>query len=343
MRYDNTLAFEKHLTNAAPNHFSPLYFIIGKSASDTQEAVCLLERFLLTGVSREFAYSAYDAATLADGALEEALCSGSLFSSARVILIKQAEKMKKPQQEFILSSLRKAPPQQTLILSASGWTKNNPFYIAAEKIGVILELAELKPWEKERQLTEWVGRQATQAKKTISFQTSQLLVQKVGPSKTLLARELEKIICYIGHRTEIAKGDVERLCAYQHPADIWKLGDAIFASDAALAINIAKAMLEEGQPLLPLLRQIRSQFQTDYQVALMLAQGKSEEEIAALFSYMKGNILAKHKARALGFGIPRFKEGLIALDAAELRLKTTGVSEEIALELCITQLTSGGQ
>jgi DNA polymerase-3 subunit delta len=95
----------------------------------------------------------------------------------------------------------------------------------------------------------------------------------------------------------------------------------------------------EGQPFLPLLRQIRNQFLTEYQVCALLEQGQTSAEIFQEFPYMKGQILEKHIQNARDYGMGAFRKGLLAIDAAEIQAKNSGVDEQLLAELLIVKLT----
>ena len=104
-------------------------------------------------------------------------------------------------------------------------------------------------------------------------------------------------------------------------------------------MQIGKGLLESGNPFLPLLRQIRFQFQTEYQVSLLLSQGKESQEITKQFPYMKGQVLERHLEQVRHYGCSAFKEGLLAIDEMEMRAKNSSVDEKILLELLIYTLT----
>lgn len=341
MRYDNLRAFEKHLEEAAPQKYKPVYFVLGKDSFECHEASQLLLRFLLPAQDmREFALSVFEGAQVDEIELGNALYSGSFFAKSRVIWIQQGEKLKKSVQENLEKYFSRPQHGQYLLLSATGWAKNTTFYKAAEKDGVILDLAEVKPWEKEKRLVEWVNKQVTAARKLIAYPVCQLLVKYSGNDQALLIQEIEKLLCYCCDKKEITAKDVEAICTRQHVESIWQLGESIFRRDSATALQVSHSLLTDGQPLLPLLRQIRSQFQTEYQVCLMLAQGKQSQDIAQEFPYMKGQILERHIQQARQYGLTAFKQGLLALDAAEMRTKNSSIDERILLELLMMQLTS---
>jgi DNA polymerase III subunit delta len=340
VRYDNLRAFEKHLEGAKLLRFSPLYFIVGKDPYESQEAINLLLHFLLPPKeTRELALSIFIAPQAEEKELGTALYSSSLFSKTRVLWIQQAEKLNQAIQENLEKYFIHPLPSQFLIVSASSWKKSSSFYKMAEKEGIILEFPEVKPWEKEKQLVEWVNKQATVSRKLISYQVCQSLVKRIGNDQAILAQELEKIFCYCGEKKEITLQDVEAICPRLQSESIWQLGEALFRRDAAAALRMAHALLLEGQALLPLLRQIRSQFQTEYQICLLLAQGKQAQDIAQEFPYMKGPILDRHLLQAKQYGLDAFKRGLLAIDAAEMRSKNSSVDEKIVVELLIVQLT----
>ena len=161
----------------------------------------------------------------------------------------------------------------------------------------------------------------------------------MGNDQAALAKELEKLICYIGEKKEITQQDVETLCHCQEVESIWQLGEAIFRRDSAASLHIVHSLLMDGQPLLPLLRQIRSQFQTEFQISLLLAQGKQAQDITAEFPYLKGQILERHMRQAKQYGVDAFKQGLLAIDEAELRAKNSSIDENMIIELLMMRLT----
>jgi DNA polymerase-3 subunit delta len=342
VRYDNLRAFEKHLEGAAPLQFSPLYCIFGQEAFECQEAVDLLLRKLLPDPGqRELSLIQLDGSHSDEQELGNALHSFSFFSKTQVIWIRQADKLKKSAQDNLLNYFSRPTLSQYLLLSAAGWQKSTSFYKAAEKAGVVLDFAELKPWEKEQRLAEWVNKQAAVHRKLIAYPVCQFLVKRIGCDQALLAQEIEKLICFTGEKKEITQKDVEILCHNQQIDTIWQLGEALFRKDAASALNIVRSFLLEGQPLIPLLRQIRSQFQTEFQICLLLAQGKQAQDISQEFPYLKGQVLERHLRQARQYGGDAFKKGLLALDEAELRAKNSSIDENIIVELLIMRLTYG--
>jgi len=339
VRYDNIRAFEKHLEGAAPLHFSPLYVIIGKESYDCKEAVLLLQRFLIHKDRRAYALKTWDGALVNEVELAMDLYSHSFFTEKRVILINNAEKLKKNSQEELEKYIKKSARFQYLILCASTLSRQTNFYKLLEKEGVILEFADLKMWDKEKRLIEWVGKKVAGMSKLMNYGVCQKFVKMIGTDRYALASELEKLLCFIGDRQEVTWQDVESICTLIPLESIWQLGEAIFCRNAALALKVIRSLLNDGQAFLQLLRQIRGQFSTEFHICIMLAQSKTSADITQEFPYMKGQILEKHIANARQYGIASFQQGLLEIDAIEIMTKNSQIDEQLLAELLIMKLT----
>ena len=129
------------------------------------------------------------------------------------------------------------------------------------------------------------------------------------------------------------------MCQSNPSETIWQLGEALFRRDPGAALRISKGLLSEGSPFLGLLRQIRSQFQTEYQISCILADGGTSSDVAQNYPYMKGVILEKHLHTARSYGKEKFKKALLAIDETELSAKSSGADEDLLNERLIYQLT----
>lgn len=340
MKYDNLNAFEKHVAGAAPDHFSNLYVILGKETFDTESAATILiDALLPEQKNRDLSLRILEGGGVNCSELLTELNSISFLTPKKVFLIHHVDKMKKVVQEEIEKYILKPHRTHYLVFTGTSLHKGSSFYKKAEKAGIVLELPELKVWEKEKRLAEWVGKLAAQERKTISYQTCQLLVKTIGLDQGTLAQEMEKLFCYVGERKEISPQDMAAICSNLHVNTIWELGESIFLCETAKALTIFRTLLNAGEDLLPLLRQIRSQFQTGFQTASMLAVGATAADITQEFPYLKGQILERHLQRTTFYGMDRFRSGLLAIDETELHGKNSQVDESLLADLLIIKLT----
>lgn len=339
MKLTQLRAFEKHLEGASPNHFSLLYIILGKDSFQRKMAIDRLVLALRKG-SSSFEFQTLDAERISTKELMQELNAMALFAMQRAIVIENADKLDKESMTALEHYFEKPNRSIFLILTASSLHHGTNFYKKSEKIGIVLEFPEEKPWEKERSVQEWIAATTAAENKTIDSHCCQLLIKLLGTQQELLHNELQKLFCYVGNRTHITPQDISAIVSSIPLDNGWQLGEAIFRRDGAAALQICKGILLDDTPFFVLLRQLRSQFQTEIQVCSILSQGGGPSEVAKHFPYMKGTILERHIALSQGYGMQNFKAGLLNIDEAELQAKNSGLSTDFLAERLMIKLTT---
>jgi DNA polymerase-3 subunit delta len=338
MKYTNKQAFQKHLENAAPSHFSSLYLIIEKESFVRKELIDFLIKVLQRNALRPFNVKTFDAQSLLFEDVVTELNTTSLLSDHTIVVIHQCDKLSRPQMASLGNYLHNPNPAAYLVLSAETLNHSSTFYKNIEKAGVILEIAEEKPWEKEKSAGDWILSKTASNGKSISADTCHYLMKYIGTDTALLHQELDKLLSYVGEKKEITPQDVDAICTQVNLKTIWQLGEAVFKCDARAALQIARALINEGNPAMTLLKQLRYQFQTAYQVSTILSQGGDPSNVTKVFPYMKGTILDRHVQMAQQYGLKRFKKGLVLIDETELALKNAPEDPEVLLDLLLVKL-----
>lgn len=338
MKFANLQGFEKHVEGKL---FANSYMIIGKDRFACKVAVDKLLAVVLAGQSNPaFCLKTFDGDRCSIESLMDELQSISFFSEKQVIWLDQADKLPKAATKTLEGYFQKPNPSVCFIVSATAVNHATNFYKYAEKNGVVLEFAEEKPAEKERSMTSWVSSTVASKGKSIEPQASQHLVKQVGTDMSQLHNEIEKLLCYIGDRSLITLKDIGEICSSINMENAWQLGEALFRRDAATSLRISKALLSDGTPLLSLVRQIRHQFQTEFQICSLLANGGTSHDITQLFPYMRGFILDRHIQSAQSYGMQRFKKGMQLIDETEVAAKNSSMDADFLAELLIIKLTT---
>lgn len=340
MKYDQLRSFEKHLEGASPNHFSNLYCILSKDDGERKIGVDAVLRSLLAGQKRELCLFTFDGEDANTEALLSELNTSSFLTERKVVLIQNGDKLKKAAMEAIQAYFMHPRKSHYLVIAAATINRNTLFYKNAEKQGVILDFAEAKPWEKEKTLSEWIVQQTVVFGKKMTLQAAQYLVKQVGLDPLLLQQELHKVVCYVGDRADITLQDIGTICISVNLETVWQLGEALFCRNAPAALHMVQAQLASGAVFPVLLRQIRNQFQTEYQICSILTNGGHPQDVAAEFPYMKGNILEKHLQMALGYGMDGFKRAMLAIDEADIAAKNSMIDTVFLAERLVIQLTT---
>ncbi len=341
MKYSNLEAFKKHLESAAPDHFSSLYLLLSKETFPRKEAMeKLAELSLHEERSPELSVRIFDGEKHSIEQILPELNALSFFSKKRIIFINNCDSLDKAATTQLETYF--ASPNKTicLVLAATTLNRATSFYKKAEKIGVLLDITELKPWEQEKIVVEWLHQEVRKYKKQFTPAAGQIFIKQLGTDQTLLQNEIQKLVCYVGERSTIDERDIAAICTSVNLENAWQLGEAIFKRDAASALRISKALLNEGTALIALLRQIRSQFQTEYQICSILAHGGTAADVTAQFPYMKGAILERHLSAAQNYGMERFKKGILAIDTTELKAKNSATEDDLLADILIATITS---
>jgi len=341
VKYDQLRPFEKHLEGAAPKHFSNLYLIVSKDDGERKIACDTTLRFLLAGQpNKDLSLSAFEGESASVEAILSELNTVSFLTDKKVVFINNGDKLKKAATEALQDYFSRPHRSHYLVIGAAAINRGTTFYKKAEKEGVVFDAAELKPWEKEKKSAEWAAQQANALGKGISPQACQHLVKQAGTDLLMLQQELNKLACYVGERPEITIQDIGTICISVNMETIWQLGEALFCRDAAAALRITQAQLDSGVVFLVLLRQIRNQFQTEFQICSILASGGAPQDVAAEYPYMKGAILDRHIRMAQGYGMARFKAAMRAIDDTDIAAKNSGVDPDLLAEQLVIKLTT---
>lgn len=340
MKYSNLRAFEKHLKDAAPDHFSKIYFIISKDSFERKEAeMILLKELKESKGPNEIAVRHFDAA---EGGVDEILReleSFSLFGGSQAIVVRNAEHFDKEKSAHFEKYFESPSPTAYLIFSAEAINRGTKFYKKGEAAGVICDLAEEKPWEKENSLPAKLIDWAEAEGKTMDREAAKYLIQYAGSDLSLLRCEMEKLFCYTADKTSIAIPDISAICVGAGSESGWQLGDAIFRRDAKAALKALSSLIQDTSQFFLLIRQLRSQFQSKLQISSILAKGGGPAEIQEKYPYMKGQILQQNINAAKSYGMDALISGILAIDESELLAKNSALDASLIAERLIMKLT----
>lgn len=341
MKLTSLQAFEKHLEGASPNHFSDVYFLMSPDSFHRKQGIDKLVSLFLKGQkASSLSCPTFDAERHGIEVIAEELYNLSFFGSKRLIVINNIEAFDKATltklEEFLDSPNRSI----CLAMTSKLLHRASSFYKKLEKAGVVLDVAEEKSWEKEKSVVEWLGATCRAQGKQLAPRAAELMVKRMGADQTMLSNEVKKLVCYVGDKPSIEQNDVVAICSCTPMENAWQLGEAIFARDTSSAIRIGRSQLSSDTPLIPLLRQIRTQFQTEFHVCTLLQRGATPSDITQEFPYMRGTILDRKIQQARGYGISKFKEGILAIDQAEMDAKNSSLDPEFIFDVLMVRLTT---
>lgn len=339
MRYQQLQAFEKHL-RASGDHLASVYLVISKEPFYSDQAVDLLTQALFQGRSRDaLSLRSFDGEERKLDHLLEEMALLPVFSPIKVILVRRLDRFNKEALKQIEKSMASLPKGVTLIFCAEALAANTTFFKQVDQQGVIFQAGDLKPWQKEGPLTDWVLLQASREGKKLSHAAAQSLVQRSGMNASVLMQEWEKLLCYCGEREEISPQDIQAVSSSAHPDDIWKLGEAILTGDASEALQIVRTLIQQGGDVIGIIAPIRYQLQQQYQLCSLVNSGADDQALKQAFPKWSPALLHRHKEKARRYGMERFKRALLELSKTEMLAKDGSSDALLLADRLIFQLT----
>jgi DNA polymerase-3 subunit delta len=265
--------------------------------------------------------------------LYENLGAFSFLDDDKILVCKEAEKLKKSDIEYALSSVK------PVLFLASSLRSTNALYKFLESQKSILDLCQETKAQREKRKVEDIIDWANHYDKKMTTQTALFLMSIVLDDQDLIEQEILKLSCFVGNRDEITMKDIFHLTSNTKEETLFRLTDALFSKQTDQALKIARSLLHENASLFPLLRGLRTQIQVEMQVAsLMLTSRNPQTEIQNLFPYMKGKILEIHMHTAQKFGFKALKKALLAVDEIDFLAKNGVEDEELLLDILISKV-----
>ncbi len=340
MKLNSTRAFEKHLEGAHPNHFTDLYLILIKDDEERRLAMKSIEKWISKILSNpHVSIESHVANKWKMGELLAEVHSSGFFDSTRLVIVQEINDYSKDDLEKLQGYLKNPNPNIKFVMTSGSLNRATNFYKLCEKHGVILDIPEEKEWEKDKNVAEWLATRPKDYGKTLQPQALQTLMRQIGHDKGLLEQELFKLTCYVGDRPTITAEDVAAVCLTLNIQNTWQFGESLFKKDFKTALEASRAALSDGGNIIQLMRQVRSQFATQLQIATILENGMGVSEVAAQYSYMKGSILERNLNIAQSLGSERLKKGILAIDTTELRAKNSQDDPQFLADQLIFTLT----
>jgi DNA polymerase-3 subunit delta len=263
--------------------------------------------------------------------LLSALGTSSLLGGRRLVIVHDAQDLKKDQVEALERYLESPSPQSVLVLISSGKSKLEG---AVRKAGTVVALET----PKGRKLVGWLRSRSIANKLKLDERAAWALIDSVGTELRDLDAALAQLSTQLGVGAKVGAAEVR--AAFSRLADerIYAFTDAIGDRRLPVAMTALRRLLEQGdEPLLvfgaltsQIRRMLRARRYADQGVkevgdALGLPGWRAERMYKQARSYREEELVA-----ALGI-----------LAATDIEIKGGDIPPEAALEKAVTQIVTG--
>ena len=251
------------------------------------------------------------------------------FAEHRVILIENSGFGKKMPEE--LGDYISTIPDFTIFIFVEPTAdKRGKLYKAAKSAGRDIEIN----MPNESDLAKWVGGKLKDAGKQMKKEAwSQFLIM-THDSMDNMARELEKLITYVGDRPQITLEDVNAICIARVETKIFDMINAISGKDLPKTMELYQDMLSAKEPPMRILYMIVRQFR---QMAVIKELSDFGENVSSIARKVGSPDFAVKRTMQLARNFSSKEIKSLLNDAAdyEQQVKTGRLDENLAVELII--------
>lgn len=335
-----TIKFSDLQKNIVQGKISPVYFFTGEENFLKEEALGILKKhFFSDASSLQFNYNLYYAAESdAEKILDTALTLPFL-SPRRLIVIKEAEKLKCYQQENLVNYLANPAGSACLVFMAEKMETKNKYLKLIQEAAEIVQFWPMYP----RQVPSWIMQRVIgHGKKRISLAAAEYLQEIAGNNLWDLHQEVEKLLLYTDEQKEITIDDVAAVSGHIRCHNIFEYLRLLNKKDRLGALKVLVSLCAQGEQPIMILTQIYRRYQKmliakkyffDKQPAQSVSQAMRSLGISSFFE-------PDFPDHLQNFSEQQLKGSLGLILEADREIKTGRKTGRLALEVLSYKLCS---
>lgn len=260
--------------------------------------------------------------------LADLLDQSALWQQSELLLIEGVASLSSAVVSYLDGYLARASDRHRaagadLLLLGDQLPAKAPLASRLEASAFLLQLADLKPWEREKLYQQWIISFFQKEGIRCSSSLAQRLFLACGSDYALLGQECEKLALAVDDtKAELTSPMLDQLLLSSCTATpSWQLGEALMRKESRRAIELFLEALALEASFLGLLVQLRRQVQRQLIVSDLVAAQASAEQFSSRLSSMKGYALQKSVELARFVDSRWLFELLSRIDQLEWQLK----------------------
>lgn len=319
--------------------FRRMYVFFGEERYLLENYRQQLRKKLVSGPAEDFNYHRFHEENWDVDALAEAVEAIPMMSETSLVEVVDIDPFTRPESERqklteIFSSL---PDYCTVIFiyDAVAWKPDKrmkKLWSAMDAVALQVEFTK----QPEAQLIPWIRRHLATAEKTMSDELCRYLILQTGGSMTVLAAELQKLMCYTD-QPQIVKKDIDDVVIPVMEAAIFDITKDIGAKNFDAALTKLRALLRQEAEPIAINAVIGRQLRQLYGAKVLAEHGKGPYDLVKLYGLWDSAAREIYN-QAAGFRKPMLRQGILLSAQTDYAMKTSGGDQEQLLELLIIRL-----
>jgi DNA polymerase-3 subunit delta len=270
-------------------------------------------------------------ATAEIGDILSALHTSTLLGGNRLVIIRDAQDLKKDQVEALDAYLESPSPDVALVLIASGKTKLDA---RAKKTGVVVSLEP----PKGRRLVSWIRDRARMHSVKVDDRAAWALTDSVGPDLRDLDGALSQLATALGSGAQVTAQEVKKAFARVADERIFAFTDAVGERKLAPAMTALRRLLDQGDEPLLVFGALNAHIKRLLRARRYADQGARAVGSALGLPEWRAERMQK---QARTYREEELVKALSILADTDVDMKGEFPSPEIALERAVVRIVSG--
>lgn len=268
--------------------------------------------------------------------INDLLDAYSIFSSAKLILFRNADLLKKDELECLSSDFADPLPQQSLVITAE---KADARFSAWKKIREGCQTVTCDPPRHGGMFSAWLDKALVKIGKTMPQNARYIFTNRVELDFSSANNELQKLALLIGDRKQITEADVLRGIGSSRVGTQIAFTRALGDRQGKQAMELLDRMLASNQKGLQILSQINRVFMVIYHILLMKEAHLSPSEISGKHL---PEVFPDQRKYYLGFAqnysLRQISQIFSILLDTDAKFKTSMGSDPVLLTTCILRI-----
>lgn len=274
---------------------------------------------------RDFNFERLSVKGLAADQMLDRFRTPPMMGASRTVVLDQFELCKKDVLERLEPYFKNPEPTTNVILIASKIDGRLKFFKTFKEHGTVVEFKTLY----DNKLAEFIVYEAKDRGLIIDLRAAQDLSDAVGNHLMSLVSELEKLALYVHPRNTITQADVGQVVAEGLVHNVFRITNLIGQKNLYESLNLARRMVEQGEPIIRLVALIIGHFRKLLLVSD--SRGLASNELAKVIG-VPPFFLKDYEQQAKRFGSESLKLIFKKLMVFSIGLRSSGAGPETLLE-----------
>jgi DNA polymerase-3 subunit delta len=266
----------------------PLLLLYGEETFFVEEATRLVLDATVPADCRDFNLSRFQGRDFKAADIIEIAQTLPVFSSHRLILIKNIQDASAEQLEGLCDYLEHPLPETVLLVAGNKIDGRKKFYQRFRKQGDSLEFKRIY----ENQLPSIVKDLARSCNLVLTGPALKLFCKRVGANLVEVHGELEKLSNYVAPKDLIDESDVAAVVSDSRVESVFALTDALGEGRQDEVLRLLKRLIEDGQAPLMVLAMLVRHFRQLWKARFFSSQKVDQKDLPRLIGvspyFLKG-------------------------------------------------------